>query len=74
MPYRHLFVFLLAGLLLGQAALAQVSLTSGEVRRLKELIRADATVRTLFDSLKAVADAALPDDPNPIDTLRTEGL
>jgi Alginate lyase len=72
MPYKN--VFLLAGLLLGQAALGQVSLTPGAVRHLKELIRADATVRSLFDSLRSIADAALQDDPNPIDTLRTEGL
>lgn len=51
-----------------------MSLTSGEVRHLKDLIRADATVRSLFDSLRAIADAALQDDPNPIDTIRTEGL
>ena len=67
-------VFLLLGLLAAHAAPAQMSLTSGEVRHLKDLIRADATVRSLFDSLRAIADAALQDDPNPIDTIRTEGL
>ena len=67
-------LFFLLGLFLGPAALAQVELTSGEVRHLKELIHADGNVRSLFDSLQGVADAAMADEPNPIDTLRTEGL
>jgi hypothetical protein len=31
-------------------------------------------VRALFDSLQAIADVAMQDEPNPIDTIRTEGL
>jgi hypothetical protein len=67
-------VFFLLGLLASHVAWAQAGLSSGEVRQLKDLVHADAAVRSLFDSLQAIADAALGDDPNPIDTLRTEGL
>lgn len=55
-------------------ALAQVGLASEEVRQLKELARANSTVRAYLDSARAAADAALDDEPSPIDTLRTEGL
>ena len=67
-------VFFLLGLLTSHMAWAQAGLSSGEARQLRELVHADARVRSLFDSLQAIADAALADDPNPIDTLRTEGL
>lgn len=68
-----LIVFLL-GLFWGHLALAQVGLSTDEVRQLKELARANATVRAYLDSAQAAADATLEADPNPIDTLRTEGL
>ena len=68
-----LLVFLL-GLFWGHVALAQVGLSSGEARQLKELARANSTVRAYLDSAQAAADAALEDEPQPIDTLRTEGL
>jgi len=54
--------------------MAQVGLSSEEGRQLKELVRANATVRAYLDSAQAAADATLGADPNPIDTLRTEGL
>lgn len=69
------YLFFLLGLLAGRVALAQVvGIDHGEARRLKELVHADATVRALFDSLQAIADVAMQDEPNPIDTIRTEGL
>jgi len=54
--------------------MAQVGLSSEEGRQLKELVRANATVRAYLDSAQAAADATLGADPHPIDTLRTEGL
>ena len=45
-----------------------------DVHELDQLIRTDRGVKNLYDSLQQVADAALADDPNPIDTIRTEGL
>jgi hypothetical protein len=51
-----------------------VSLSRKEAGHLKKMIREDREVRALFDSLQNIADTALEDDPNPIDTIRTEGL
>ena len=67
-------VFFLLGLFAGHVALAQVGLYAGEVRQLKDLAHANPTVRAYLDSAQAVADAAMQDDPSPIDTIRTEGL
>lgn len=51
-----------------------VSLGRKQADRLRNLVKKDAEVKTLFDSIRQVADAAIADDPQPIDTLRTEGL
>src|ERR1700753_1604724 len=67
-------VYFLLCLFLGHAAFAQVGLSGRESRRLKGWIRTDASVRRIVDSLQGIADAALADEPNPIDTIRTEGL
>jgi len=53
---------------------ASMGFTVHEAKELKRLVRTDAHVRSMTDSLRAVADAALQDEPNPIDTIRTEGL
>jgi hypothetical protein len=74
MPLRRHKSFLLLGLFWGHVALAQVGLSSEEARRLKELARDNSTVRAYLDSTQAAADAALEAEPNPMDTLRTEGL
>lgn len=42
--------------------------------QLRKMIKADPAVKQQFDSIQREADAAMADDPNPIDTLRTEGL
>lgn len=69
---KHLFFLL--GILWGHAAFAQVGLSSAEGRQLRDLAHGNATVRVFVDSIHAIADAALEDEPNPIDTIRTEGL
>lgn len=74
MPRRCKPIVLLLGLFWGQVALAQVGLSPEEVRQLRDLARANPTVQAYIDSAQAAADAALEDEPNPIDTLRTEGL
>jgi len=43
-------------------------------RHLRKLIRTDRIVKVLYDSIQLAADEAMSEDPNPIDTLRTEGL
>ena len=67
-------VFFLLGLLMGRVGFAQVGLSAGEARQLRELAHANGTVQAFIDSARAAADAALQVDPQPIDTLRTEGL
>lgn len=64
----------LMGLLWGHVALAQTGLNSEEVRQLKDLAHSNGTVRRYVESLQAMANTALENEPNPIDTLRTEGL
>lgn len=51
-----------------------VSLNRKEAGRLRSLVKGDREVKAMFDSIRRVADDALGDDPNPIDTIRTEGL
>ena len=68
---RSLF---LLGLFLAHAASAQVGIGVQGVRQLKELMRSDKKVQSLYDEIQRFADAALGEDPNPIDTIRTEGL
>jgi hypothetical protein len=71
----NIIFFILLGVLSGGSALAQyVGIDSHGIARLKQLMRSDAGVKRLYDSLQRVADEALQEDPNPIDTIRTEGL
>ena len=68
-------LFILLGLFAGHAAVAQyVGFDANGVRQLKELIRTDAQVGSLYGQVQRFADAALAEDPQPIDTIRTEGL
>lgn len=68
-------VLLLLGLFAGHAAVGQyVGFDAQGIRRLRELIDTDARVRSLYGQVQRFADAALEEDPRPIDTIRTEGL
>ena len=69
------FFFCLFCLLSGGGAVAQyVGLDDLQIWRLKQLTRSDAGVKRQYDSLQQIADEALQEEPNPIDTIRTEGL
>jgi hypothetical protein len=71
----RVFFFCLFGLLSGGGAAAQyVGIDHRGIAQLKQLIRSDAGVRRMYDSLQRIADEALQSAPNPIDTIRTEGL
>jgi hypothetical protein len=61
-------------LVFGEAKAQYVSMTSREAGRLIDLVKTDRSVKAMFDSIRRVADDAMGDDPNPIDTIRTEGL
>lgn len=51
-----------------------VSLNQPEITRLEHLIASDTTVKKLYDKFQHQADQALTEQPQPIDTIRTEGL
>jgi Alginate lyase len=62
-------------LLSGGGAVAQyVGIDHRGVAQLRRLMHSDAGVKRLYDSLQQMADEALQSAPNPIDTIRTEGL
>jgi hypothetical protein len=68
-------IFFLIGLLSCDGAVAQyVGIDHRGIAQLKRLIHGDAGVKRLYDSLQRIADEALQEEPNPIDTIRTEGL
>jgi len=74
MRYSRVFVFICLCLAVGGAKAQYVGLSRQEAGRLSKRAKEDPNVKPLFDSIRQVADAAMGDDPNPIDTLRTEGL
>ena len=70
---RPLFATMIA-LLSTRISAAQCALfTSTEQARLIELTRENGAARNLFGVLKAQADTALSQRPNPIETIQTEG-
>ena len=69
------FVLVCVCLVFGEAKAQYVSLNRQATGRLRERVKtADPMVKPLFDSIRQIADGAMGDDPNPIDTIRTEGL
>ena len=71
---NRVILFISLGLSWAYAAAQYVGLGQKEIRQLKSLLKEDSSARHLYDALVAVADAALHEDPNPIDTIRSEGL
>ena len=72
---KRCVIFFLFGLFFGGGAVAQyVGMDDLQIWQLKQLMRSDAGVKRLYDSLQQIADEALQSAPNPIDTIRTEGL
>ncbi len=51
-----------------------VGLNDKEIASLKMLISSDAEVKKYYDGLLKLADQAVNENPNPIDTIRSEGL
>jgi len=61
-------------LLLSASAKAQfVGLNPAELTKLKQLIDADAGAKSLYKNYESIADASLNVNPNPIDTILSEG-
>lgn len=72
---NRFFALVCVCLVFGEAKAQYVSISGKEADRLRERVKtADPAVKPLFDSIRQIADDAMGDDPNPIDTLRTEGL
>jgi hypothetical protein len=51
-----------------------VSLDQPAITRLEQLIASDPEVKKLYDKFQHLADQTLMEQPQPIDTIRTEGL
>ena len=50
-----------------------VSLNKNEIKKLATLIKTDPGVKKKYEALKALADAAINQVPNPVDTITSEG-
>lgn len=62
-------------LLAGVSSKAQYSsFNKKEITNLKSAVNTNEEIKKYYTSFQKVADAALNDSPNPIDTIRTEGL
>ncbi|WEK20338.1 MAG: alginate lyase family protein [Candidatus Pedobacter colombiensis] len=51
-----------------------VSLNDNEVQKLKALIGADTHAKQMYANYQAIANAAINETPQPIDTIQSEGL
>ena len=71
---KRYVIFFLFGLFCRGAVAQYVGLDDLQIWQLKQLTRSDAGVKRQYDSLQQIADEALQSAPNPIDTIRTEGL
>jgi hypothetical protein len=59
----------------GISSFAQyISFNKKEIADLKSAIKSNAEIKKYYASFQKTADAALNESPNPIDTIRTEGL
>src|ERR1051325_10299996 len=68
------YMFLLLICFIASSAIAQyVGLQEHEVSALKNVVKGDSSIKKLYSSLKRIADAALDEQPNPIDTVVSEG-
>jgi hypothetical protein len=50
-----------------------IGLTNAEISKLKQLIDQDASAKTEYKKLEAIADESLNVNPSPIDTIASEG-
>lgn len=70
---REITLFCLCLVWVGASA-QYVGLDQKEIRHLKGLLKEDSDARRWYDAQVRTADAAMAEDPDPIDTIRTEGL
>lgn len=73
MLHRMILSIFLCWLFSGVVA-QYTALNAREMGQLRLLLRTEPEVKLMYDSLRRIAEEALADEPNPIDTIRTEGL
>jgi hypothetical protein len=72
---QKFYLFVAAGILFNVGVKAQyVSLTNKELNKLKDKIRKDTAVASLYTTFQATADQALLEEPNPIAKITSQGL
>ena len=67
-------LLLVLGLLCSGVRAQVTGLDQKDIRHLRSLLKTDSGVRRQYETLARIADTALDEDPNPIDTIRSEGL
>jgi len=70
---KKIFLLALLAICFVSAKAQYVSLNNAEIDKLKQLVASDPSAKARFNELQKVADAALNETPNPIDTIRSEG-
>jgi hypothetical protein len=70
---KYLFCLLLTAFSIAKVTSQYVGLTNKEVANLKKMIKKEGEVRDYVAAFKKIADTALIQTPNPIDTVVSEG-
>lgn len=71
---KKLLVIILLGIAGLQVKAQYVSLTNAEVKTLQKAVENDEKVKKTFEPIKAAAERALNEAPNPIEKITSEGL
>jgi hypothetical protein len=71
---KKVYLFALFSLFTVVVKAQYVGLNDKEIKNLKALINSDAEVKKYYNDYLKLADQAVNESPNPIDTIRTEGL
>jgi hypothetical protein len=70
---KKIFLLAILAICVFSAKAQYVSLNNNELNKLKQLIATDPSAKMRFNELQKIADAALNEAPNPIDTIQSEG-
>lgn len=71
---NRVVLFFCLGLPWTRAGAQYVGPDQKEIRHLRSLVKTDSSAKMQYKGLEDIANAALNEDPNPIDTIRSEGL
>ena len=70
---KKIYLFALCAAFTFAAKAQYASLNDAEINKLKQLINTNADVKALYSEQEKIADASLNINPNPIDTIASEG-